>query len=86
MLSKTLVQQGIIPKGWTSIMITISVLCGFQLLALWVLSLYVAKIYREVLSRPTYLIKKDSLAEKTHNDLLTTGPKVDEFEDNKQSL
>jgi len=68
LLAKIYVQQDMIPEGWASIMITISVLSGFQLVALWMLSLYVAKIYREVLSRPTYLIEKDSLTKKAANE------------------
>ena len=42
-------------------MVAISVLSGFQLLSLWLLSLYVAKVYREVLARPTFIVEKDSL-------------------------
>lgn len=62
-LSRFFYPYNSIPAGWTSIMVTISVLSGFQLFSLWLLSLYLAKVYREVLSRPTFIIEKDSLIE-----------------------
>lgn len=65
--SKIFLRLNSIPAGWASIMMTISILSGFQLLSLWILSLYVAKMYREILSRPTYIIANDSLKEKQTN-------------------
>lgn len=61
--SKIIMPENLMPKGWTSIMIVISLLSGLQLISIWLLSLYIAKIYRETLSRPTYLVAQDSLEE-----------------------
>jgi len=58
---KIYLPQDQMPKGWTSLIITISVFSGLQLISIWLLSLYMAKMYRETLSRPTYLIAHDSL-------------------------
>ena len=58
-----------IPKGWASVMITMCLLSGFQLLSLWMLSLYVAKVYREVLGRPTFIVEKDSLTCREYSDV-----------------
>jgi len=60
-VSKILLPGDIMPKGWTAIMVTLSVLSGFQLISTWLLSLYIARIYRETLGRPAYLIAYDSL-------------------------
>lgn len=63
LLSKFYIPYNQMPKGWTSLMITIAFLSGCQLISIWLLSLYIAKLYREVLSRPTYIIEYDSLTE-----------------------
>lgn len=62
LFAKIYVQQDLMPKGWASLMVVVALLSGFQLLSLWIQSLYIAKIYREVVSRPTYIIEQDSLA------------------------
>lgn len=49
------------PKGWASLMVTIAFLAGCQLVSTWLLSLYIAKLYKEILSRPTYIVGYDSL-------------------------
>jgi len=59
LISKMCLQSESIPTGWASLMITVSALSGLQFFSLWILSLYMAKIYREILSRPTYLIEED---------------------------
>jgi dolichol-phosphate mannosyltransferase len=63
LFSKFYIPYNQMPKGWTSLMITIAFLSGCQLMSIWLLSLYVAKLYREILSRPTYIIEYDSLAD-----------------------
>lgn len=60
-ISKVTIPQDLMPKGWTSLMLTIVVLNGFQLFSIWLLSIYIARIHREILSRPSYIIKYDSL-------------------------
>lgn len=63
LFSKIYIPYDQMPKGWTSLMITIAFLSGCQLTAIWILSLYIARLYKEVLSRPTYVVEYDSLAE-----------------------
>ena len=69
LVPKLLMVDNSIPKGWASLMITMCLLNGFQLLSLWMLSLYIAKVYREVLGRPTFIIESDSLTQ-THPEEL----------------
>ncbi|MBQ0736134.1 glycosyltransferase family 2 protein [Aquimarina celericrescens] len=49
---------GVNVEGWTSILITILVLGGIQLLILSIIGEYVSRIFNETKSRPLYLIKK----------------------------
>lgn len=44
--------------GWTSLMLTITVLSGIQFISVWIMSEYVARIYDEVRNRPEYIIKE----------------------------
>lgn len=44
--------------GWTSIMVTITLFAGVQLVSLWVISEYIGRIYDESKSRPQYIINK----------------------------
>ena len=44
--------------GWTSIMITVTLFSGVQLVSLWVISEYIGRIYDESKSRPQYIINK----------------------------
>ena len=44
--------------GWTSIMVTVTLFSGVQMLSLWIISEYIGRIYDESKSRPQYLIKK----------------------------
>ena len=44
--------------GWTSIMIAITFFAGIQLVSIWVLSEYIARIYDETRKRPEYIIRK----------------------------
>ena len=44
--------------GWTSMMITITFLCGIILISLWMIGEYIARIYDEVKGRPQYIIQK----------------------------
>lgn len=60
-LSKAYLPDNQMPKGWASLMITIAFLSGCQLISTWFLSLYIAKLYKEILSRPTYIVEYDSL-------------------------
>jgi dolichol-phosphate mannosyltransferase len=45
-------------SGWTSIMITITFFAGIQLLSLWIMSEYIARIYDDTKQRPQYIIDK----------------------------
>lgn len=44
--------------GWTSIMVTITLFSGIQLLSIWIMSEYIARIYDEGKGRPQYIIDK----------------------------
>ena len=44
--------------GWTSIMVTITLFSGVQLLSIWIISEYIARIYDESKKRPQYIIDK----------------------------
>lgn len=47
-----------IADGWTSIMVAITFFAGVQLLSIWIISEYIARIYDESKSRPQYIIDK----------------------------
>ncbi len=44
--------------GWTSIMVTVTFFAGIQLMSLWVMSEYIARIYDESKNRPEYIIEE----------------------------
>jgi len=44
--------------GWTTIMVSITLFSGVQLLSLWVISEYIARIHEETKNRPEYIIDK----------------------------
>lgn len=50
--------------GWTSIMVAITLFSGVQLLSIWIISEYVARIYDESKKRPQYIISKTINLEK----------------------
>lgn len=45
--------------GWTSIMVAITFFAGVQLLSIWVMSEYIARIYEESKKRPQYIVDKE---------------------------
>jgi len=50
--------RGNIVPGWTSIMISVWVLGGLQLIAIGVVGEYIGKIFMEVKRRPRYIVEK----------------------------
>ncbi|WP_404932424.1 glycosyltransferase family 2 protein [Pediococcus acidilactici] len=62
----TLIEKmiGHVVSGWTSLMISIWLLGGVQLISLSVIGEYVGKIFSEVKQRPRYTIEKDEYTEK----------------------
>lgn len=54
----------IIVEGWASMMITILLLGGVQLLSIGILGEYIARIYSEVKGRPNYIIESKVNSEK----------------------
>ena len=44
--------------GWTSLMMAITFFAGVQLLSIWIMSEYIARIYDESKNRPQYIIEK----------------------------
>lgn len=47
-----------ISAGWTSLMVTITFFSGIQLMAIWLISEYIGRIYDETKNRPEYIIDK----------------------------
>jgi polyisoprenyl-phosphate glycosyltransferase len=45
-----------IPIGWTSIIISVTILSGIQLISIGLLGIYISKIYIESKNRPRYII------------------------------
>lgn len=45
--------------GWSSILATLLILGGAQLIVLWILGEYVGRLYEEVKRRPIYVIRRD---------------------------
>lgn len=44
--------------GWTSIMVTLTLFSGVQLLSIWIISEYIGRIYDESKKRPQFIIEK----------------------------
>lgn len=44
--------------GWTSIMVAITLFSGVQLLSIWIIAEYIARIYDETRNRPEYIIDR----------------------------
>lgn len=45
--------------GWTSIIVAITFFAGVQLLSIWIMSEYIARIYEDTKGRPEYIIDKE---------------------------
>jgi len=45
-------------EGWTSIMVAITFFAGVQLISVWIMSEYIARIYDESKGRPQYIVDK----------------------------
>ena len=72
LLGKWIVPENQMPVGWTSLTLTISFVGFGQLMSTWLLSVYIARLYREVISRPTYIVENDSLAKSSPTTLAIT--------------
>jgi polyisoprenyl-phosphate glycosyltransferase len=46
-----------IPPGWSSILATVLILGGVNLVVLWILGEYVGRLYEEVKQRPIYIVR-----------------------------
>ncbi|MBN3040109.1 MAG: glycosyltransferase family 2 protein [Candidatus Omnitrophica bacterium] len=68
LFAKLYLPDDLMPKGWSSIMITVAFLSGLQLVSIWLLSLYIANMYKETLSRPTYIVDYDSALQRFQTD------------------
>ena len=47
-----------ITAGWTSLMVAITFFAGVQLVSIWMISEYIARIYDDTKKRPEYIIDK----------------------------
>lgn len=45
-------------SGWTSIMVAVTFFAGVQLVSIWMISEYIARIYDDTKNRPEYIIEK----------------------------
>jgi polyisoprenyl-phosphate glycosyltransferase len=46
-----------VPPGWSSILATVLILGGVNLVVLWILGEYVGRLYEEVKQRPIYIVR-----------------------------
>ena len=52
-------------SGWTSLMVAITFFAGVQLVSIWMISEYIARIYDDTKNRPEYIIdRKINIGEK----------------------
>ena len=72
LLSKWFVPENQMPVGWTSMIATVSIVGFAQLLSTWLLSVYIARLFREVISRPTFIVESDSLPTEHLSKPMTT--------------
>jgi dolichol-phosphate mannosyltransferase len=50
---------GIVPQGWTSLIVLVGFTSGMQLVTLGVIGLYIGAIFDEVKNRPLYIVEKE---------------------------
>jgi len=62
-------------QGWTSLLITVLVLGGVQLLSLGIIGEYISRIFNESKSRPLYFIKNTTPLSHLDNEKPTTPQK-----------
>lgn len=55
---------GDLTAGWTSLMVAITFFAGVQLISIWMISEYIARIYDDTKKRPEYIIDKKINIEK----------------------
>ncbi len=53
--------DGQIPKGWTSLMISVMFLGGIQLLSLGIIGEYISRIQNDIRQRPLYIVKETNI-------------------------
>jgi glycosyltransferase involved in cell wall biosynthesis len=49
--------NGRVPPGWSSILATVLILGGVNLMVLWILGEYVGRLFEEVKQRPIYIVR-----------------------------
>lgn len=57
-----------VEPGWSSILATVLILGGVNLLVLWILGEYVGRMYEEVKQRPIYIVRPSQLPTETTPD------------------
>ena len=53
-----------VEPGWSSILATVLVLGGVQLLVLWILGEYVGRLYEEAKQRPIYIVRESGASQR----------------------
>ncbi len=72
LLARWIIPEKQMPVGWTSIITTVSIVGFAQLVSTWLLSVYIARLFREVISRPTFIVESDSLPTEHLSKSMTT--------------
>jgi hypothetical protein len=57
-LTAVYVREGHIVSGWTTIVVSLMLFAGIQLVSLGVVGEYVGRIYEETKRRPIYVVKR----------------------------
>ncbi len=72
LVARWIIPENQTPVGWTSIITTVSIVGFAQLVSTWLLSVYIARLFREVISRPTFIVESDSLPTEHLSKSMTT--------------
>lgn len=59
-LGARIFRPDLVVPGWSSILASVLLIGGVQLIVLWILGEYVGRLYEEVKQRPIYLVRTDS--------------------------
>ncbi len=64
-LGARIFRPDLVVPGWSSILASVLLIGGVQLIVLWILGEYVGRLYEEVKQRPSYIVRTDSAAATT---------------------
>ncbi len=55
--------SGTLPPGWASILVSVTLLGGIQLIAIGILGEYLGRVYNQTKSRPIFIVRESSFTE-----------------------